>query len=998
MKITYIVGTFPKLSETFILQQITGLIDAGIEVDIISATRSGEEKVHENIIKYNLLAKTQFLTRNSTSLGFELNEKLLTSLIFTDIIHAHFAALPTDFALKISRMLNIPFIFTAHAYDIFISPDINRLKEKVLNASRVITISDYNKKYLTNLLGNDIQQNIEIVRCGINLEKFKYIDRSDRTTKIFLFVGRLTEKKGLPYAIEAFSIVNKDFPDSEFRIIGGGDLEDDIKRLVNKLDLERKVIFLGAQPQTVVQEEMKNADIFVLTSVTAQNGDKEGIPIVLMEAQAMGLPVISTLHSGIPEVVIDRKTGYLVPEKDIKAIVDKMRKLLSDVNLRKKMGIEGNKFICKNYDHRLEMSKMLNILGDLSKGREILSEISRDKRMVLEERIRNLTVQLIEYRGDQLKKIEQSILKYDDKLKQIDEVAKLLINIKQKDDLLKNKDDQIRQKDNYLKQKDETIKQKDDQIRQKDDYLKQKDETIRNKDDQIRQKDEIVRQKDLQAIQFQSDLKQKDLMILEYNKNLKITEDKLKNLEEKLAENMLLVKKQQEEIFRIDGILKTKDAIIQEREKVILEKDKQISEKVEKIKLLEGDIKKKNDELIILRKWLGDITASIPYKIFKKFLKPIRDWLKNKKKESKKCEKKNLIYSDKRNILVFLPDWSKANPYQKLLYENLSKNGLKLIGIEGNKFTIKWIIINSRFVKVFHLHWLNGIFDPNGKGLNIIKTFIFIFKIILTKLFGYDIIWTVHNFVSHESNNYSLEIKINKLVAILSRIIIVHCHYASDIICNKLNLKNNKVHVIPHGSYIGYYKNNISRENARRKLGINQNDFVFLFFGMIRHYKGLETLIFNFKLLKNHYENISLLIVGRPHNKIISRHIEEITNDSKIYSFLKFIPDDEVQYFFNASDVVVLPYKNILTSGAALLSLSFGKKIIVPNFGCIPELIKNINGYIYYSEDELIRTMEKAIKEYKEGNEKEIIESIKDLNWEKIVRDKYLPLFNFIKI
>ena len=152
MKITYIVGTFPKLSETFVLNQITSLIDHGHEVDIISLTRSGEQKVHDDVVKYGLLPKTHFITANSSYIGFELTDKLISSLMFTDIIHSHFAVEPTNAALKLSRAFNIPYVFTAHAYDIFINPDATNLRERCDLATRIITVSDYNKKYLLKIL------------------------------------------------------------------------------------------------------------------------------------------------------------------------------------------------------------------------------------------------------------------------------------------------------------------------------------------------------------------------------------------------------------------------------------------------------------------------------------------------------------------------------------------------------------------------------------------------------------------------------------------------------------------------------------------------------------------------------------------------------------------------------------------------------------------------------------------------------------------------------
>ena len=130
MKITYILGSFPKLSETFVLSQITSLIDRGYDLEIIAMHNPNEGTVHDDVVNYNLLKKTQYVARNSSALGFELTAELLESLIFTDLIHAHFAAAPTDLALRISKVFDIPFVFTAHAYDIFIDPDKNQLREK----------------------------------------------------------------------------------------------------------------------------------------------------------------------------------------------------------------------------------------------------------------------------------------------------------------------------------------------------------------------------------------------------------------------------------------------------------------------------------------------------------------------------------------------------------------------------------------------------------------------------------------------------------------------------------------------------------------------------------------------------------------------------------------------------------------------------------------------------------------------------------------------------
>jgi colanic acid/amylovoran biosynthesis glycosyltransferase len=134
------------------------------------------------------------------------------------------------------------------------------------------------------------------------------------------------------------------------RIVGGGPLKSNIKKLICDLNLNGKVQLLGPQPQAEIKNEMNNADIFILPSITPTDGNKEGIPVVLMEAQAMKLPVIATSYSGIPEVVSNGRSGFLVPEKEVSLLADKIEILLKDHELRMKMGEEGRMHIEKEFN------------------------------------------------------------------------------------------------------------------------------------------------------------------------------------------------------------------------------------------------------------------------------------------------------------------------------------------------------------------------------------------------------------------------------------------------------------------------------------------------------------------------------------------------------------------------------------------------------------------------------------------------------------------------
>jgi len=344
--------------------------------------------------------------------------------------------------------------------------------------------------------------------------------------------------------------------------------------------------------------------------------------------------------------------------------------------------------------------------------------------------------------------------------------------------------------------------------------------------------------------------------------------------------------------------------------------------------------------------------------------------------------------------LLFLPDWSGSNPYQKLLYDALQVAGVTCSGMQGSEFTFRWLWSNRSTYKYIHFHWLFGIYDPENTGLTVKKAGIFLAKIIFARILGYKVIWTVHNIVSHEPTNIKRELALRKFTSWMVNHVIVHCNYAKEKILSDWKLNKNKVTVIPHGSYLGHYPNEITRRDARQKLSINSDSFTFLFFGMLRNYKGIKQLVASFKKLKQQLPEIRLLVAGSPFNNVIQGEIETLAQTEGISLYLRYIPDDEVQIFFNASDVIVLPYQNILTSGGVILALSFGKPVIVPAIGCIPELINDEIGFTYVDKAELFSAMRNAAIKTDIGimDSKSMIKA-KALTWDKIVSAYYLKLF-----
>lgn len=416
MKITYIVNKFPKLSETFVLGQITELIDRGHDIEIISMSKPKEKIVHPDVEKYKLLKKTHYINKSHSTLGFELNKNTISTLFFSDIIHAHFAAHSTSWALKTAKIFEIPFVFTSHAYDIFISPDLEDLNEKFINASKIITISSYNKEYLIQLLGQDFKNKIEIIRCGVDLKKFDYKKRKYKEKITILFVGRLVEKKGPNFAIEAIHNLTKNHKNIELRMIGDGPLKQSISTLINKYDLSDNVTMLGPLSQADVIREMQEADIFFLPSTTAKNGDREGIPVSIIEACSTGLPVVSTKHSGIPEIIIDGETGFLVEEQRTEKMTEELNKLINNPELRIKIGKNARAHVQKHYTRKHEIDQLEELFTSLTINRNTSFDMTGKNIDFVQLKVNNLGA-LIENLNLDIVQIEEELSEITNRLR-----------------------------------------------------------------------------------------------------------------------------------------------------------------------------------------------------------------------------------------------------------------------------------------------------------------------------------------------------------------------------------------------------------------------------------------------------------------------------------------------------------------------------------------------------------------------------------------------------
>jgi colanic acid/amylovoran biosynthesis glycosyltransferase len=401
MKIAIIVPAFPTLSETFILNHITGLIDEGHDVSIIALYRRPISQKHQIIDDYKLLQKTVYvripkskkvlcrldailqifrqgfrcpfktakLLKHFISVGpFEFYQKLFFSLallsVRCDLYHFHFGNIGRLGIMLKAAGLPIKMITSFHGYDVNSLPlknPKNYYDDLFRHGDHFVTNTEFTRQQVINL-GCDCTK-ISVIPVGLHIRDFQFRSRTITENEVIqiLTVGRLVEKKGYQYSIRAIARLVKDGFNIHYTIAGDGPLRDELETLCHNLGVDSHITFYGGATQEEITKLYDKSHLFVLTSITASDGDKEGQALVLQEAQACGLPVISTYHNGIPDGVLDGKTGYLVPEKDVNSLYDAIKKLLLNSSLWMQMGKTGRDFVIQKYDMPIITLKLVEL-------------------------------------------------------------------------------------------------------------------------------------------------------------------------------------------------------------------------------------------------------------------------------------------------------------------------------------------------------------------------------------------------------------------------------------------------------------------------------------------------------------------------------------------------------------------------------------------------------------------------------------------------------------
>jgi glycosyltransferase involved in cell wall biosynthesis len=425
-KIGYVLNRFPTLSQTFILNEVLGLEQQGVPLEIFSLERPLEEPRHGGLKKVRtpvtylpedglpewpigegrygegtfqerpfkewfqgdrrkripeLVAFPHVLTKLTKQvrkvedfLIFAAQVKAipqamalaaLAKLKGVEHFHAHFGQEATTVAMLASRLTGIPYSFTAHAYDIYdeLIVDQELLKEKIRQARFVVTVCDHNRRVLTTLCGQKVARKIIRIYNGIDIAQFRPDPSVARQPGLILAVGRLVVKKGFRDLVRACRFLQDNGTSFKCLIVGEGEERDRLNQQISALGLKDRVTLLGPQSQEHVLKLMREATVLVLPCVVSPSGNQDGLPSVLIEALAVGLPAISTTLSGVPEIIEHGRTGLLIVPGDSMSLASAIEQVFGNPGLRKRLARAGLRKVRGQFDIRKTVTALWSHLS-----------------------------------------------------------------------------------------------------------------------------------------------------------------------------------------------------------------------------------------------------------------------------------------------------------------------------------------------------------------------------------------------------------------------------------------------------------------------------------------------------------------------------------------------------------------------------------------------------------------------------------------------------------
>jgi glycosyltransferase involved in cell wall biosynthesis len=394
--IGYVLKRYPRLSETFILQEILGLERLGLQLYIFAIMDPHEEIVHADVqrvrapvhyLRTSPLADAVHMLWSHARLFFRAPRGYLSAFKHVldtrqpnwnglylalrhfmeagylvelvrryriDHLHAHFANNPTSLARFAQLLIGVPFSFTAHAKDIY-TVDPCRLADKIQYGDFTVTCTAYNRQYLNSLIERwqpaAAASKVHLIYHGIDIARFRSRRLASPTTNApqILSIGRLVTKKGHSDLIQACKLLKQKGYRFNCDIYGAGPLQSELEDIIRQLDVGDRVSLQGARPQEELIAIYQSADVFVLAPFIMEDGDRDGLPNVLLEAMACGLPVIASNISGIPELITNGETGLLVEPRDVRELASALGRLLADSSLRARLAAAGQRRVEQHF-------------------------------------------------------------------------------------------------------------------------------------------------------------------------------------------------------------------------------------------------------------------------------------------------------------------------------------------------------------------------------------------------------------------------------------------------------------------------------------------------------------------------------------------------------------------------------------------------------------------------------------------------------------------------
>jgi colanic acid/amylovoran biosynthesis glycosyltransferase len=397
LKVAYVMSRFPKLSETFVLGEILAVEAQGVEVELYPLLRAREDVVHPEARPLAARARYQpFLSfaivgsqlhflrsRPRAYLGAlagllrgtwgSLNYLVGGLGIFPKVVHAarameargvehvhcHFSNHPAAAGYVVHRLTGIPYSFTAHGFDLHV--DRHMLCEKVEEAAFVVPVSQYNRELIEAECGARAGAKLAVIHCGVDTDFFRPREGAppERPFAV-LCVGTLHEVKGQRYLVEACRLLAEAGVDLTCTFVGDGPDRAALARRIQAAGLEGRIVLAGRRTRAELVEHLRAAHVLVAPSVPTSEGKREGIPVVLMEAMASGIPVVASGISGIPELVEEGVSGLLVPPRDPRAVADALGRLLDDAPLRQQLGAAGREKVVREFDSHTNAAELVS--------------------------------------------------------------------------------------------------------------------------------------------------------------------------------------------------------------------------------------------------------------------------------------------------------------------------------------------------------------------------------------------------------------------------------------------------------------------------------------------------------------------------------------------------------------------------------------------------------------------------------------------------------------